>query len=209
MKKIIFTLAFFTAIVASAQVAIGKDAVSSAGASLDFYDASDNVKGIVLPWVSTVANNPVPYNAATGAGYNGMEGTVVDGTLILDLSDKKIKYRKSGAWEDLTGSPTFPLVVKNASNQDVTITAFAAIDSSLQDDREEKSNAKAAIGTDAPTDTTKGILVLTDTDKAMVLPKVASPHLNIKEPAAGMLVYDTVKKQVAVFNGTLWSFWKP
>jgi hypothetical protein len=43
----------------------------------------------------------------------------------------------------------------------------------------------------------------------MVLPKVASPHLNIISPSAGMIVYDTIKKQLAVYNGTVWSFWKP
>ncbi|WP_262907374.1 hypothetical protein [Chryseobacterium sp. LC2016-27] len=43
----------------------------------------------------------------------------------------------------------------------------------------------------------------------MILPKVASPHLNIINPSAGMMVYDTVKKQLAIYNGTVWSFWKP
>ena len=65
------------------------------------------------------------------------------------------------------------------------------------------------IGGDPSTDTTPGILVLADTNKAMVLPKVASPHLNIVNPSPGMIVYDTTKKQLAVFNGTVWSFWKP
>ncbi|WP_435524785.1 hypothetical protein [Chryseobacterium indoltheticum] len=37
-----------------------------------------------------------------------------------------------------------------------------------------------------------------DTDKAMILPKVASPHLNIINPAPGMMVYDTTAKQLAV-----------
>ncbi len=46
-------------------------------------------------------------------------------------------------------------------------------------------------------------------NKAMILPKVASPHLNIKNPAPGMIVYDTDARQLAVFNGTVWSFWKP
>ncbi|MFN8364299.1 MAG: hypothetical protein U0T78_03115 [Cloacibacterium normanense] len=64
------------------------------------------------------------------------------------------------------------------------------------------------IGGDPSTDTTLGILVLADTNKAMVLPKAASPHLNIVNPS-GMIVYDTTKKQLAVFNGTVWSFWKP
>ena len=65
------------------------------------------------------------------------------------------------------------------------------------------------IGGDPATDTTPGILVLADTNKAMVLPKVASPHLNIVNPSPGMMVYDTTSKQLAVFNGTVWSFWKP
>ncbi|MCX8525315.1 hypothetical protein OF897_15460 [Chryseobacterium formosus] len=50
---------------------------------------------------------------------------------------------------------------------------------------------------------------MTDTDKAMVLPKVARPHLTIQNPAPGMMVFDTVKRQLAVYNGTVWSFWKP
>ena len=79
----------------------------------------------------------------------------------------------------------------------------------LQDSKTELTSAKAAIGKDGATDTTPGILVLTDTDKAMILPKVAEPHLNIKNPAAGMLVYDTTNRQLAVFNGKNWSFWKP
>lgn len=65
------------------------------------------------------------------------------------------------------------------------------------------------MGTNSSTDTTPGILILSDADKAMILPKVASPHLNIINPAAGMMVYDTVNRQLAVYNGTVWSFWKP
>ena len=44
---------------------------------------------------------------------------------------------------------------------------------------------------------------------SMILPKVASPHLNIIKPAAGMIVYDSVSRQLAVYNGKVWSFWKP
>ena len=66
-----------------------------------------------------------------------------------------------------------------------------------------------AIGANPTLDSAPGILVLTDTNKAMILPKVASPHLNIINPSAGMMAYDTVKRQLAVFNGTVWSFYKP
>ncbi|QIG88491.1 hypothetical protein G6R40_01930 [Chryseobacterium sp. POL2] len=217
MKKITIIFTIFIASLSTAQVAIGKTGITkladgitpNPSISLEFYDSADNTRGIVVPWVSTVTNNPVSYNSVTKTGYRGMQGTVVDGTIIFDLSDKKMKYRKAGAWFDLTGSPTFPLIVKDASNNDVTFTAFNTIDSSLQDNKNEQENAKAAIGINGATDTTTGTLVLTDTDKAMVLPKVASPHVNIINPAPGMMVYDTTAKQLAVYNGTVWSFWKP
>ena len=202
MKNIVATLSLLFTTSLSAQVAIGKATVSSPAVSLEFYDNADNTKGLVLPWASTVSNQPVAYNATTGAGYQGMQGTVVDGTIILDLTDKKVKYRRNGAWSPLTGA--LPLVASGT-----TYNTFTAIDSSLQDNKKENSNAKAAIGTNGATDTTAGILVLTDTDKAMELPKVASPHLNIKNPTPGMMAYDTTKKQLAVYNGTVWSFWKP
>lgn len=217
MNKIYLIISIFLISNLSAQVAIGKSELSkladnvttNPSVSLEFYDSSDNAKGLVLPWVSTVANNPVVYDATTGQGYSGMQGDIVNGTIIFDLSDKKIKYRKPGQWFDLTGEPTFPLTVKDDSNVDVNFTTFNTIDSALQDNIQEQSTAKVAIGTDASNDETVGILVLTDKDKAMVLPKVASPHLAIQNPAPGMMVYDTVKKQLAVYNGTVWSFWKP
>ncbi|WP_144282064.1 hypothetical protein [Chryseobacterium echinoideorum] len=210
MKKFTTILSVLFAMTAFSQVAIGKSSTTAGSAvSLEFYDSPDNAKGIIIPWVSTVADNPVTYNSTSGAGYRGMQGTISDGTIIFDLSDKKVKYRKAGVWFDLTGSPTFPLVVKNSSNQDVTFTQFNSIDSSIQDNKKELENAKAAIGTNGVTDTTNGILVLTDADKAMVLPKVVSPHLTIQDPAPGMMVYDTAKRQLAVYNGTVWSFWKP
>ena len=211
MNKIIFTIAIFSSAFTMAQVAIGKSEVSkiqpantvtNPSISLEFYDNADNTKGLVLPWASTVSNQPVAYNATTGAGYQGMQGTVVDGTIILDLSDKKVKYRRNGAWSPLTGA--LPLVANGT-----TYNTFTASNSSLQDNKKENTNAKAAIGANGATDTTAGILVLTDTDKAMVLPKVASPHLNIKNPTPGMMAFDTTKKQLAVYNGTVWSFWKP
>ena len=165
---------------AFSQVAIGKAAITklsdnvtpNPGISLEFGTGN---KGIVLPWVTSDAD-------VTDA---------VDGTIVYDTSDYKVKYKKAGTWFDLS--------VDSDGDADIT----------LQDSKTELTNAKVAIGKDGATDTTPGILVLTDTDKAMILPKVAKPHLNIKNPAAGMLVYDTTNRQLAVYNGTVWSFWKP
>lgn len=121
----------------------------------------------------------------------------VEGTIIYDAGDDfKVKYLSDGNWVNL-------------SEDDGTADTIGAADLTIQTGKTDQVTAKVAIGADADTDTTPGILVLTDTDKAMVLPKVESPHLNIIDPAPGMMVYDTFKKQLAVYNGTVWSFWKP
>lgn len=118
-----------------------------------------------------------------------------EGTIIFDIEDHKVKYlRDGGVWENL-------------SEDDGTTATIGAADISIQSaDKIEQITAKTGIGTPTSTD---GILVLEDSDKAMILPKVPSPHENIIDPAPGMLVYDTTAKQLAVYNGTVWSFWKP
>lgn len=172
MKNIFLTLSILISACASAQVAIGKASVSSPSVSLEFYDGTDNARGIVLPWVNSNA-------AVTGA---------VDGTIVYNTSDKKVYVKYASGWKDLSVDTT------------------GVVDTTLQDSYSDLADAKVSIGT--PT-STPGILVLEDTNKAMILPKVASPHLNIINPSAGMMVYDTTAKQLAVFNGTVWSFWKP
>ena len=176
MKNILIFVFSLSAACAFAQVAIGKTSVSNSSVSLEFYDSSDNVRAIVLPWVTSASN-------VAGA---------VEGTIIFDASDKKVKYKNGTfSWADLTR-------VDNG-----------VVDTSLQDSITEKSEAKAMIGGTPSTDTTPGILVLGDTNKAMVLPKIASPHLTIIKPEPGTMAFDTVTQQLAVYNGTVWSFWKP
>lgn len=150
-------------------MAIGKSSVTSPSVSLEFGTAN---RGIVLPWVTSTG-------AVTGA---------VNGTLVYDISDKKVKVKYSSGWKDLSVDTT------------------GAVDTSLQNSRSDLASAKVSIG---PPTATPGILVLEDSNKAMVLPKVASPHLNVITPSAGMMAYDTDTKLLVVFNGTVWSFWKP
>lgn len=120
-----------------------------------------------------------------------------NGTLLFDTSDYKVKYLKNGSWTNL-------------SEDDGTADTIGTADLSIQgSDKAEQSLAKTVIGIDGSTNSTPGILVLSNTNKAMILPKVASPHLNIISPASGMIVYDTDARQVAVYNGKSWSFWKP
>lgn len=121
-------------------------------------------------------------------------GIASEGTLIYDTSDHKVKYLSDGgSWINL-------------SEDDGTSATIGTADTDIQNGKADQGTAKTGIGTITSTD---GILVLEDADKAMVLPKVASPHLNIINPEAGMLAYDTVKRQLAVYNGTAWTFWKP
>ncbi|GAB0155434.1 hypothetical protein CHRYSEOSP005_06950 [Chryseobacterium sp. Alg-005] len=176
MKNIFILIAalFFNSF--SAQVAIGKTSVASPSVSLDFGTAN---RGMILPWVNSTG-------AVTG---------VVNGTMVYDLTDKKVKVKYASGWKDLSIDTTGTTVDPLTSVDGVTIQNAAS----------ETATAKTAIGT--PT-ATPGILVLEDTNKAMVLPKVASPHLNIINPAPGMMVYDTTAKLLAVFNGSVWTFWK-
>jgi len=119
----------------------------------------------------------------------------VEGTIIYDTDDNTVKYLKDGGiWEPLTGD-------------DGSLATMGHVDLSIQGpDKTEQITAKTGIGTPTSTD---GILVLEDDDKAMILPKVVSPHENIINPAAGMMVYDPEAHMLAVFNGTVWSYWKP
>lgn len=171
MKKIAIMLSILPVLL-TAQVAIGKDKISSPSVSLEFYDGADNQQGMILPWVTKDSD-------VAGA---------VNGTLVFDTNDHKIKVKLASGWKDLS------------------VDVSGKADTSIQDALKDNYTAKVSIGT--PT-ATPGILVLEDANKAMVLPKVASPHLTIVNPSPGMMAYDTVAKQVAFFNGTVWSFWKP
>lgn len=167
MKKTIILISLIAFATAYSQVAIGKTILESASSSLEFGNEN---RGMILPWVTNASS---------------LQNTV-NGTLVFDLSDKKVKSFQNNIWVDLS------------------INTSGIADSSLQNDLNDNPAAKTSIG--IPT-ATAGILVLEDNNKAMILPKVASPHLNIISPDAGMMVYDTVKKQLAVFNGSVWTFW--
>lgn len=153
---------------------------NSTNASVSLEFANTENRGLILPYVTDKSN------------------ITVEGSTIYDTTDHKVKYLKaSGVWANL-------------SEDDGTAATIGSADLSVQGlDKTEQSKAKTAIGDNGSTDTTGGILVLTDANKAMILPKVSSPHLNIINPAPGMMVYDTTKKQLAVYNGKVWSFWKP
>jgi hypothetical protein len=179
MKNITFIFLIVFNTSAIAQVAIGKPTVSNSSVSLEFGNSN---RGLLLPWVTN-----------TGSVAN-----VVDGTMAYDLSDKRVKVKYAGAWKDLS-----------VNTAGTTVDPLTGVDGAvIQNSSVEPagSTAKFAIGTVTGT---PGVLVLEDASKAMVLPKVASPHLNIINPAPGMIVYDTTAKLMTVFNGSVWTFWRP
>lgn len=115
----------------------------------------------------------------------------VGGTLIFDSEDKKVKYYKGGTegnWVDLS-------------------IHTGTVDSSIQQGLIEKSDAITTV-LGSRTSDASGVLVLESTNKAMVLPKMESPHLTILSPQPGTMAFDTVSKMLCIFNGTEWSFWK-
>ena len=115
----------------------------------------------------------------------------VTGTIIFDASDKKVKYYK-----DTDTSPIW---------FDLSVDTTGVVDTSLQDSLTDRANAKVSIGTPS---STLGILVLEDNNKAMILPLV-DKYSSVVNPSPGMMVYDLSNDMLCVFNGKVWSFWKP
>ncbi len=209
MKKIFFTASIFMGGLLFSQVAIGKSSISTLAdgvtpnpnISLEFGTGN---RGIVVPW--TTKND----KSATNPGYTGMStGTAaaVAGTLFFDLEDYRFRVKGNGTdWFTLSENGTGD----NGSGTSITITGTTGTNTStnrtIQDNKTELLSARTKIGsadTGAP-----GILVLEDSNKAMVLPKVANPAASIVSPSPGMVVYDTTSQTVAFFNGTVWNYLK-
>ena len=120
MKNILLTLSIIISACASAQVAIGKSDISSPSVSLEFYDGADNVKGLVLPWVTSTA-------AVSG---------VVNGTLVYNASDKKVYVKYASGWKDLSVDAT-----------GTTVDPITSVDGlALQNSLSDLENAKVCIG---------------------------------------------------------------
>lgn len=108
-----------------------------------------------------------------------------NGTFLFDKSDKKVKMYEKNLWVTLSGNRNTSQIINNNSDE----------------------LGKGIIIGDE-TSGAKGILVLESSDKAMILPKVFNPNINVKSPYPGMICYDTYSKSLAVFDGNFWSYWK-
>ncbi|MDP9962089.1 hypothetical protein [Chryseobacterium lathyri] len=112
-------------------------------------------------------------------------GIPANGTFVFDRLDNKVKMYENNTWKALSDVGNSAAVITNGSDETGNGVVIGTQDGSAE-----------------------GVLVLESSDKAMILPKISSPHLNVKNPYPGMICYDTVSKTFAVFDGTVWNYWK-
>lgn len=112
-------------------------------------------------------------------------GSLENGTFIFDVTDNKVKMYENDAWKSLSDAGNSSAVIANNSAE----------------------SGKGVIMGEAAS-SANGVLVLESQNKAMILPQIAAPHLNVKNPYPGMMCYDTVSKTLAVFDGSVWNYWK-
>ncbi|MCH7399356.1 hypothetical protein MM236_15245 [Belliella sp. DSM 107340] len=114
-----------------------------------------------------------------------LPSTPSNGTFLFDKNDQIVKVYANGVWLNLSdeGDGSALLPYSGPSNGKKTVIGSRTSDAN-------------------------GVLVLESPDKAMILPKIASPHLNVPSPYPGMMCYDTDAKALAVFDGAVWNYWK-
>lgn len=137
-------------------------------------------KGLILPWVISINDVDADSNAVNSNG-------ATSGTFVFDSSDNRIKLKKNSTWMDLSGTD-------------------GTSDRSQIINRPESLENGVVIG--SLSTSARGILIIESNDQAMVLPKVDSFE-DIVDPSPGMVVFVKSTKMLAVFNGEVWSFWKP
>lgn len=111
--------------------------------------------------------------------------SAANGTILMDSNDATIKMRENGVWVEISGRGNLSNVIEN-----------------------ESAELGEGVVIGAETSSVEGVLVLESSNKALILPKVNSPHLNVKSPYPGMMCYDLTSKSIAVFDGARWHFMK-
>lgn len=110
----------------------------------------------------------------------------VGGTFIVNTNNKTVQVYENNSWTNL--SNIGELVNHSFINSGTDV-------------------GKGVI-MGATTSSREGVLVLESSTKAMILPKSANPHSNIKSPVSGTILYDTASSTLAVYDGVNWSYWK-
>ena len=115
----------------------------------------------------------------------------VDGTLLYDAEDFKFKVKQDGQWIDMNEvKPNWRPVLELTNMRDVVGAGVTISDETITNEN------------------SVGVLVLSSTNKAMVLPKIKSPDIKVVNPYVGMICYDTDSEMLAMFDGAVWNYWK-
>lgn len=109
-----------------------------------------------------------------------------NGTIIYDYNDGAVKIRENNNWIQLTPESG------NTSNINLNSSP-------------DTGNG-VIIGANSAT--ASGVLVLESQTKALILPKMDRPHLNLVNPHPGTMCYDSYNQALAVFDGSKWYFFK-
>ncbi|MDG4947017.1 hypothetical protein NMK71_11400 [Weeksellaceae bacterium KMM 9713] len=118
---------------------------------------------------------------------------VAGGALAFNVATQMVEIYHPGnnAWVSMTepGGANVPTQTQNGMFQ------------------ESASNGTLiTAGTVTNSNPPEGVLVLESDDKALILPQVENAAL-LPSPEAGMICYDMTTKSIAVYNGSVWSFW--
>lgn len=114
-----------------------------------------------------------------------MPASPTNGTFVLDKNDRKIKMLENEIWVEMTNSGNTDSLVANSGTE----------------------NGRGVI-VGADTSAATGVLIMESANRALILPNISDPELNVKSPYPGMMCYDTVSKSIAIFDGTVWNYWK-
>lgn len=180
MKKFITFLTLIISNVLIAQMAIGKNSINGESTLLDFNTDQFNTRGIILPAVVTTPTFEITENDINGNHPN-------NGTFIFDRSSKRFKMFENNQWV---------LIGEREGN----ISALSPLRST------EEIGQGVIIGSDQ-TDA-KGVFILESPNKAIILPHIADPHINVRNPFPGMICYDTSSNTMAFFDGINWNYYQ-
>lgn len=152
-----------------AQLLVNTELPHSPAVILDFNQDPNNAMGLVLPIVNEITQN------------------MVNGTMLFDKSDRRVKYKKKGKWVSL--SYVDGILDNHIENPSVDIESSTYVGEDIN----------LAV---------KGVLVLESENKAMVLPHVKDPLINVKNPYPGMICYDPTTKAMFLYDGRYWNIWR-
>ncbi|WP_147439140.1 hypothetical protein [Faecalibacter macacae] len=183
MKKYIYLLSLFClANFTSAQMKIGENnKITNSSVLLEFDNLNGaNKKGIVLP---------VYYMPPSRRSLENIK----NGTFVVDYASNQIKVYENDKWVFLT--PTDRNILRKPIRNDDSNNIGKGV--LITDDKNVSENYES-----------QGGLELVSETKALVLPHIKNPHLNVTRPIMGFMCYDTVTESIAMFDGTYWHYWK-